>query len=366
MPERVLHTVTYMGRGGLETMLMNYYRAVDRERIRFDFLVHRDFKAEYDDEILSLGGNIYRLPRLDPFSVKYRRALRDFFATHSYKIVHSHLDCMSALPLSAARAAGVPVRIAHAHNSLQNKDIKYPIKLISKRFIPHNATHFLACGRAAGEWMFSCHRFDILPNAIDTATFAYSEEKRHRIRSALSLGDAPVVGHVARLRSQKNHDFSLRVFKALLELRPNARLLLVGDGECEENIRRTAHELELGNSVLFLGSRADVPDILSAIDAFVLTSLYEGLPVSVIEAQATGLPCILSDNVSHECALCDNVEFVSLDCSPAHWASRINAHLDEKRLDRSARICECGYDIATNAERLQGFYLSGGDTQWLV
>ena len=153
-PIRILYVVTYMGRGGLETMLMNYYRQIDRNEVQFDFLVHRDFEADYDKEILKLGGKIYHLPRLNPWDYRYLKKLDEFFQQHKeYKIVHSHLDCMAGIPLKYAKKNGIPVRIAHAHSKSQDKDFKYPLKLWMKRMIPRYATKLFACGEEAGEWM---------------------------------------------------------------------------------------------------------------------------------------------------------------------------------------------------------------------
>ena len=165
-PIRVLHVVTYMGRGGLETMIMNYYRNIDRSKVQFDFLTHRDEIWDYDDDIERLGGKIYHLPRLNPFSPKYLNALDNFFEEHNeYKIVHCHQDCLSGIVLKHAKKNGVPFTIAHSHSSNQNKNLKYVIKLIAKKSIPKYADYLLACGKDAGEWMFNTSDFTILNNA---------------------------------------------------------------------------------------------------------------------------------------------------------------------------------------------------------
>ena len=174
MPVRILHVVTYMGRGGLETMIMNYYRRMDREKVQFDFLTHRDFRSDYDDEIEALGGRIYRLPRLVPWSGSYRKALDRFFAEHrEYRIVHVHQDCLSSVILAAAAKYGVPVRIAHSHNSSQDKNLKYLVKLFYMRKIPALATQLFACGKEAGDWMFGGAPYRVLNNAIDAGRYAY-------------------------------------------------------------------------------------------------------------------------------------------------------------------------------------------------
>ena len=171
-PMRVLQVVTHMERGGLETMLMNYYRNIDRSQVQFDFLVHRQNRAAYDDEIEALGGKIYRLPVLVPWSSAYRKALNGFFVNHpEYKIVHVHQDCLSSVILKAAKKNGVPVRIGHSHNSNQDKNLKYLIKLYYRRLIPKYATNLFACGKDAGNWMFGGAPYHILNNAINAASY---------------------------------------------------------------------------------------------------------------------------------------------------------------------------------------------------
>ena len=360
MPLRVLHVVTYMGRGGLETMIMNYYRRIDRNRIQFDFLVHRDFEGDYDREILSLGGNIYHVPPLNPLSPGYYAALDRFFKEHPYPIVHSHLDCLSAYPLRSAKKHGAMIRIAHAHSTSQDKNLKYYIKILSKPWMPIFATHLFACGREAGEWMFSGHPFTIMNNAIDVNNYIYSEKKRHAVRAQLSLENRFVIGHVGRFNPPKNHPFLIRVFAEVLKMDANALLLLIGTGDGQQEIREMVENLGISSNVMFLGSRSDVPDLLQAMDVFVFPSLYEGLGIAAVEAQAAGLPCIMSDQVPTECKMTDNVEFLSLGASAETWAERICGHKGDARENMFDRIAAAGYDIQKNAEWLQNFYLSGG------
>ena len=357
MPIRILHIVTYMGRGGLETMLMNYYRSLDRSRVQFDFLTHRDFRADYDDEIEALGGRIYRLPNLNPFSRSYLGALDRFFGEHpEYRIVHSHLDCMSAIPLKAAKKHGVPVRIAHSHNSNQTKDAKYLLKLIYKQMIAHNATELFACSDEAGRWMFAGADFRVLNNAIDAERYGYDANIRAEVRKELGIpADAFTAGHVGRFMPQKNHGFLLRIFA---ELPDNAMLLLVGDGELRAENEHLAEELGIRDRVIFAGLRRDVERMLQAMDVFVFPSLYEGLPLSVIEAQAAGLPCLISDKVPIECKKTDLVTQIPLDASPAEWAEAVVSAAKTPRTNTLAQIREAGFDIRANAEWLQNYYLS--------
>lgn len=358
-PIRVLQVVTHMERGGLESMLMNYYRHIDRTRVQFDFLVHRQERAAFDDEIESLGGKIYRLPRLVPWSRRYLNALNHFFDEHpEYKIVHVHQDCLSSVILKTAAQHHVPVRIAHSHNANQDRNLKYPIKLWYRRSIPKYATSLFACGKEAGDWMFGGASYQIINNAIDAAAYTYTPAKRAEARQALGLADELTVGHVGRFNPQKNHPFLLEIFAALLKKEPDAILLLVGGGENMPKIQDKARALGISEHVRFLGVRSDVAELMQAMDVFVFPSLYEGLPVTMVEAQAAGLPCLISDKVPPECILTEGlVDVLPLSESPETWAEKILEKRELPRTDRRAEIAAHGFDITTEAAKLEKFYL---------
>lgn len=360
---RVLQVVTHMDRGGLETMLMNYYRHMNREKVQFDFLTHRQERAAYDDEIEALGGKIYRLPRLVPWSKSYLAALNQFFDDHpEYKIVHVHQDCLSSVILKAAEKHGVPVRIAHSHNANQDKNLKYPIKLWYRRDIPRYATNLFACGKDAGDWMFGNTPYQIINNAIDTAEYTYALTKRTEMRRQFGFADDLVIGHVGRFNPQKNHPFLLDIFAALLKKEPTATLLLVGGGEDMPKIQAKARELGIADHVRFLGVRSDVADLMQAMDVFVFPSLYEGLPVTMVEAQAAGLPCIISDKVPPECILTEGlVAVLPLSAGPEIWAAKILEKKNLPRTDRRSEIAAHGFDITTEAVKLQEFYLEAAE-----
>lgn len=361
-PIRILQVVTYMGRGGLETMLMNYYRHIDRDLVQFDFLTHRNFRADYDDEIESLGGRIYRLPRLVPWSPAYHKALNEFFSKHpEYRIVHVHQDCLSSIILKIAKKNGVPVRIAHSHSSSQEKDLKYPIKLFCKKFIPRYATDLYACGQKAGEWMFNGKPFHILNNAIDATSYRYKAEIAESVRQRLGVSeDALVIGHVGRFSYPKNHVLLIDIFSEVHRRKPNTYLLLVGGGDLCPKVEDKVKSLGLENYVIFAGVRSDVPLLMQAMDIFVLPSLYEGLPVTMIEAQASGLPCFISDKVPLECKKTGLVTRISLQTPAEQWAEQILAARNTERKDTYAQIAAAGFDIVENARWLQNFYLE----QW--
>lgn len=358
-PIRILQVVTYMGRGGLETMLMNYYRNIDRSKVQFDFLTHRSEKADYDDEIEALGGKIYHLPRLNPFSRSYLKALDRFFKEHrEYQVVHCHQDCLSGVVLKVAKANGVKFTIAHSHNANQDKNLKYLVKIVAKRNITKYADKLFACGQEAGRWMFNTDDFEILNNAIDTDRYTYDEKKSKKIRQSLGVEGKFVVGNVGRFNPQKNHEFLIDIFDEVQKIEPDSVLMLVGDGDLRGEIEDKVKELGLTENVKFMGIRSDVNELMQAMDVFLFPSLYEGLPVTMVEAQASGLKCIISDKVPTECALTDNVQVVKLEDSPKIWANQVLEYKNYDRRNTKQDIEKSNFDIKANAKWLQEFYLN--------
>lgn len=363
-PIRVLNLFTIMDRGGAETMVMNYYRHIDRRKVQFDFLVHRDRRGAYDDEIEALGGRIYRLCPIYPQNfARYKRELRAFFQAHpEYRIIHSHMSELGYFAFCEAERQGVPVRICHAHNAPHGFDLKMIMRTyFKKRMMPH-LTHLFMCGMESGRWLFgpqSEDRFIMLNNAIDAAAYTYAPAKRTEVRRALGLADELTIGHVGRFNPQKNHPFLLEIFSALLKKEPTAVLLLVGGGEDMPKIQEKARALEITEHVRFLGVRSDVAELMQAMDVFVFPSLYEGLPVTMVEAQAAGLPCLISDKVPPECILTEGlVDVLPLSASPETWAEKILEKRELPRTDRRAEIAAHGFDITTEAVKLQEFYLN--------
>ena len=348
-----------MGRGGLETVLMNYYRNIDRSKVQFDFLVHRDFRADYDNEIETLGGKIYHLPRLVPWKKSYINALDTFFKNHpEYKIVHIHQDCLSSVALKVAKNNCIPIRIAHSHANSQDINLKYPIKMYYRRLIPKYATELLACSQSAGDWMFKGAYFKVLNNAIDTTKYSHNQDTASKVRKLLFIPqDSFVVGHIGRFAPVKNHSFLLEIFSKIKQKKPNAILLLVGDGELNNEIRKKVTRMDLNTSVVFAGVRDDVYNMLQAFDVFVMPSIYEGLGLAIIEAQASGLQCVVSDNVSKECNVTDLVSFFSLSKSAEDWADFIISKAGKERQSTLDAIIKSGYDIRENALWLQNHYI---------
>ena len=354
---RVLQVVTHMNRGGLETMLMNYYRHMDRSRVQFDFLTHRDYDGDYGEEIKELGGILYHMPVLNPFSPSYRKNLRDFFDNHpEYKVIHVHQDCLSGVILHVAKQQGVPVRLAHSHNANQQKDLKYPIKLLFRNSIPKYATKLMACGEDAGKWMFRGAPFEILSNAIPAADYSFDVEQKRIQREKWKIqSNELLVGHVGNFTLQKNHLFLLDIFNEIQKRTP-AKLLLVGKKLQRNDIEEKIQELGLQGKVILAGIRSDVPDLLQAMDVFVFPSLFEGFGIVALEAQAAGLPCLISDKVPIECKMTEAVQQIPLTDSPEIWAEKAIEASRMPRKNTYEEIKAAGYDIVENAKRLQKMY----------
>lgn len=356
---RILQVVTHMNRGGLETMLMNYYRNIDRTQIQFDFLTHRDYDGDYGKEIVSLGGKIYHLPRLNPFSRIYKKSLAEFFEQHhEYRIIHVHQDCMSAVILKIAKKANIEVRIAHSHTTSQDKNLKYLVKMYYRHQIPHFSTHLFACSVDAGKWMFGNHKFTVLNNAIDAEKFRFDVIKRTIIRDRLQIQEGELlVGHVGRFCYPKNHSFLIEIFNVIRK-KISSKLILVGDGELKKNIEQKVRTYGLTDEVIFTGVISDVSEIMQAMDVFVFPSNYEGLGITLIEAQASGLPCLISDRVPLECRITDLIKQIPLTESSEEWADQVIKSAKMERKSTFLEIRNAGFDIQENAKHLQNFYYS--------
>lgn len=362
-PIRVLQVVTTMERAGLETMLMNYYRNIDREKVQFDFLRHRGGEHAYDEEIRAMGGNIYTVPAFNPLNTNgYLTALNTFFWEHhnNYRVVHAHLDCLSAVPLQFAKKYGITARIAHAHVSRMMFDLKYPIRMFYRAQIPNVATDLFACSRDAGKWMFGNREFTIIPNAIDCVAFSYNSQTAERLRRENNLTDQLVIGHVGRFDPVKNHIFLIEVFREIIKQRHDSVLLLAGVGKTMPEIKVLVNNYGLDDKVRFLGSVSNVPEQLQMMDVFVFPSFYEGLGISLIEAQAAGLPCFASRGCVPDSAnITGGVKYLPLDLGADTWANIILRDLDSD-VDRQCgmqAVRAAGYDIQTEARKLETMYL---------
>ena len=362
---RVLHSVSNMARAGIETMLMNYYREIDRSQIQFDFLANKPAPGEYDGEIRSMGGRVFVSPGLNPLHfLRYKRFVAELLHDDpDIRIVHAHNEAMGYYALQSAKDAGVRVRIAHAHNTQIIRNYKYPLKLICKRLLPGAATDYWSCGRDAGIYYYGKERWNasgfILHNAIDVSRFAFQQEARERLRQLHGLEKCFVVGHVGRFNVQKNHSRLLDIFAEIIKAVPEARLALIGTGELERSVEEKSRAMGIRDKMLFLGQMADVSEWYQAMDCFVLPSLFEGLPVVGIEAQAAGLPCFFSDRVTDEVLLSPETRRISLRADDAEWAREITAagRSETDRAQGMDIVRQAGYDIHAEAQKLQEIYL---------
>ena len=361
-PIRVLVLDTVMDRGGAETMIMNYYRQIDRSKIQFDFLVNRPYEAAYEKEIQELGGKIFRMCPLYPqYFGRYKKEVREFLKAHpEYQIIHSNLEERSYFALKEAKKLDIPVRISHSHNAPRGFDLKSIIRYYFRANLKPQVTHMFTCGEEAGIWLYGKKQQDhviMMNNAIDAKLYQYHPAVEEEMRKELGLEGKFVIGHVGRFFPQKNHTFLIDIFAKVYQQNKNAVLLLVGGGELETEIKAKVEELNLTEVVKFLGVRSDIHRLMQAFDVFILPSLFEGFPVTMVEAQAAGLPCIISDQVPPQCAITDNVEIISLQQSPQQWAERLLTYQNTQKQNTYETIVKQNFDIKANAKWLQKFYL---------
>lgn len=363
---RVLQVIGVMDRGGAETMVMNLYRAMDRSKIQFDFLVHEQREGDYDAEIRQLGGRFFRVPRFTGINEHaYRKLCRELFAQHpEWGVVHGHIGSCAPIYLSEAKHAG---RYAIAHSHAQNFQpglagvafnlVAHPVR--------HVADYFMACSREAGLDRFGRRivegdRFSIVPNGIDLRRYVCDEQAHEQAKQAMGLAGVPVLGHVGRLAPEKNHAFLLQVFAQVLKQLPDAVLLLAGRGPLEDDLRAQAAQLGLGESVRFLGVCDNVPDVLRAMDVFLFPSTSEGLPLATVEAQASGLPCVISTGVPEMALMTSKSEHLPLNEGVEVWVKHAVEHYQRAcstaRCDAVDEVRAHGFDIMETSGKLARFY----------
>jgi glycosyltransferase involved in cell wall biosynthesis len=359
---RVLHVLSSMNRGGMETFIMNIYRNIDKKKVQFDFLLHTQEECAYNDEIRSLGGKIFSVPSRRNGVLKNRKALDNFFKEHpEYRIVHQHVSSLTYVaPLKIAKKNGVPVRIVHSHNTQQggSRIHKY-IHKYNQLFIESFATHYFACSNLAAKWLYprKQYKFILINNGIETEKFIYNTEIRDEYRKKFDIENKFVLGHVGRFSPQKNHDFLIDIFKEIHDENNDCVLMLIGDGELRTKIENKVKKLGLQNDVIFTGIRSDIAELYQAMDLFVFPSLYEGLGIVLIEAQASGLKCFTSNKVvPKDVNVTGLVNFLDLDKSAQYWANRIMTNKNYRRNLTLDTIKGAGYDVYQIATNLQKWY----------
>ena len=364
-PIRVAQIIGKWLGGGVEAVVMNYYKHVDRTKIQFDFICDEDSTNIPYEEIEQLGGKVILIPPYQR-AFKYHKELKRVLKEGNYKIIHSNISTMSVFSLFAAKCAGVPVRIAHSHSTTNKKEKKKNLmKQVLRPFSKVFATDYMCCSELAGRWLFGDKEYDkgnvyLLNNAIDLDKFKYNEALRKKKRKELGIkDDTLVIGHIGRFVAQKNHDYLIDIFNEIHKKNNNSTLLLAGQGPLMEDIKNKVKELNLDDSVKFLGQRNDANELYQAFDVFLLPSLYEGLPVVGVEAQAAGLLCYLSDDMTKETKVLDITKFMSLNNTPEEWANNILDYVKKyKRIDTSKEMTAKNFNIKEEAKKLEEYYLT--------
>lgn len=362
-PIRVAQIIGKWLGGGVESVVMNYYRHIDRTKIQFDFICDEDSTNIPYEEIEKMGGKVILIPPYQKV-FKYHKKLKEVLKSGGYKIVHSHINTLSVFSLFAAKCAGVPVRIAHSHSTTNKKEKKKNLlKQVLRPFSKVFATDYMCCSELAGRWLFGNKEYDngnvyLLNNAIDLDKFKYDEEKRKEKRKELNIeDDTLVIGHVGRFVEQKNHRFLIDIFNEVHKQKEKSILLLAGQGPLMEEMKEKVKILGIEDSVKFLGQRNDINELYQAFDVFCLPSLYEGLPVVGVEAQATGLLCIFSDDMTKETKVLDTTEFLSLNQSVEEWTYTIlKKYKSFKRKNCISEISKKDFNIKKEANKLTQKY----------
>lgn len=355
----VLHSLSRMDRGGAETLIMNIFRNIDRENFCFYFLLNSE-ECDYSEEIKSLGGKIYCIPSRSEGVVKYCRTLDKFFSEHKgeFQAVHMHTSSLSSLELLYyAKKHGVKMRIIHSHNTIQTGLIHNVLHWLQKPVLKHLATNYLSCSKVASKWLYQytgvINKSVVINNGINLNQFAYNASYRDEIRRLLGIRqDTKVIGHVGRFDEVKNHIFLIEIFNKFLKINSDSKLVCIGVGGTMESIKIRIKNMELDEKVLFLGLQSEIYKFLSAFDYFVFPSLYEGLPVALVEAQASGVRTICSNKVSEESKLSDCLSFFPIEKTAENWAEYINELKDFDRTSSILQIEKNGYSINNTVQYL--------------
>lgn len=360
-PIKILHIVGRMDRGGTEALLISLLHTIDHNKFQFDFVEQTQDECDYDKEILSLGSKIYRAPKISAKSLsEYRKWWTQFYKEHpEYIIIHGHSRGSAPVYLDEAKKAG-KITILHCHSNSHGAGIKGFIRYIWQLPLRNIAHYNFACSYDSGVSQFGKKgKFQVVKNGIRTSRYTWNDEIRKRVRTEWNIAENFVLGNVARLCEPKNHVFLIKIFYELQKICPEARLMLIGQGHLEEQIRNQIKSLNIEDKVIFTGIRSDVNELMQAMDVFVLPSCFEGLGIVNVEAQAAGLPCFVSDKViPPEVDITDLIHHIPLESSPKEWAKQIieGRICLENRRDTSKDIIAAGFDIKSTADMLCDFY----------
>lgn len=362
-PIRVLQVLGTLNLGGAESRIMDLYRNINRESIQFDFLIHTNDKQYFQEEVEALGGRIYRLPKFKVYNyISYCKAVKKFFKEHpEIKAVHGHMTSTAGIYLSIAKKFGVPMTIAHARSAGVDSGLKGKITLFLRRNLKKQTDYCFTCSALAGEMVFGKEamaegRVRTIPNAIDATKFTFNEERRKEIRKELNIEDKFVVGHVGRFDFMKNHKFLIDIFEEVVKENSEAILMLLGDGSMRKEIEELAAQRNLQQKVLFMGNRRNINEYFQAMDYFVFPSLFEGLPGTVIEAQAAGLKCLIADTITEEVVISSMVKRFSLEKTAKEWADYVLKTKEYPRENTLQIVENAGFDVKKQVKNLEVFY----------
>jgi glycosyltransferase involved in cell wall biosynthesis len=364
-PVRVLHIARMKKGSGVASFLMNYYRNIDRSRVRFDFLSDGNELETFENEIESMGGKLHKVPNYRKRFFKFLFFLIKIINKNNYTVIHTHELAYNLPVLAIAKIK--KIRHSHSHSHIQDGDFFSRMKklfILSTRFsYGFLATKRFACSQSAGKFLYGRLPFKIIPNAIKADNFAYSQEKRYKIRKKLYLSDDTVlIGYVAGFTRQKNHPFLIEILEILVKKQKNVKLILIGYGIETENIKKITAQKKLSDFVIFYGKSENVGELYSAMDVFVFPSLGEGLGIAGIEAQANGLPVLASTNIPPEMEISDLVTWIDLKEGREAWAEKALEVLSKRKTaDMSKIISSAGYSIDEEAKKLADFYCGLND-----
>ncbi len=360
-PIKVLQIIGDVVGGGVETVIMNYYRNIDKTKIQFDFVVHKGALPQYITQVKNYGGKVYEITSYKSNILKYTYEIYKIIKENNYEIVHSNMNSLSGFPLFAAYLAGAKVRILHNHTTDNPAEgIRTIAKRILRPFARLFANQYWACSKLAAEWMYGKNtvtngKITIINNAIDLEKFKFNKEKREKLRKKLGIENCFVIGHVGRFVKTKNHEFLIEIFNEVLKQKSNAKLLLIGDGNLKSLIEAKVQNLGIEKAVIFLGVRNDVADLYNVMDVFVFPSLYEGLGMAVIEAQVNSLPTIVSIAIPAEAKISEYIKFISLQQPLKDWLNEVE-NAKRKELNISDELLK-KFDIREESKKLENLYL---------
>lgn len=363
---RVAQAIGSLNIGGSQIFVMNLYRNIDRNKVQFDFIVDHPNELYLANEIEKLGGRVFTIcPFKGTNLFLYKKQWRELLVSHpEWTILHSHVRSTASLYIPVAHSLGIKT-IIHSHSTAESRNPTALIKRLLEFPLRYQADYFFSCSDDAGRWLFGNKlvnqgRVVIVPNAIDALSFKFDAGIRESVRSELNIDDgAFVMGHVGRMVPVKNHEFILRVFQQVHARNGNSKLLLIGDGPDRKNLEKLSSELGINDSVIFAGLRGDINRCLQAMDLFIMPSLYEGFPVSLLEAQASGLPCVVSDVITMETDVCfEAIQRLSLQDELGMWVETCCRKEIHFREEAYKSVLESGFDVHVNSMKIQEYYLT--------